>query len=99
MQCSEAQPERRKWPRHRVLKEGRIIVGGRTSIDCVVRDMSEGGVKIRLKSPLELLPQAFDLLVVKENLLFPCTLAWRNADTAGVAFTGQAKSFVRKLAD
>jgi PilZ domain len=79
-----------------VLKEGRIVIRGHSTIDCVIRDMSQSGAKLRLQGSVHL-PEMFDLLLVKDATIIPAKLAWRKGDLAGVVFTGEPRPFVRKL--
>jgi hypothetical protein len=88
MQSPAPQAQRRKSQRYRVLKEGRVLVAGRYTIDCTVRDLSEAGAKIRVEGAPDL-PGTLDLLIVREGLVYPCTLAWRKGDLAGLTFAGQ----------
>jgi hypothetical protein len=81
--------ERRAGHRTRALLSGKIIVGnGVMSPDCVIRDLSDGGARVRISGSIEL-PEAVGLLVIKDGLLFDATLAWRRGDETGLAFTGR----------
>jgi PilZ domain len=91
----EESSEHRRTPRHRVLKEGRIVIRDHSTIDCVVRDLSQTGAKLRLPDSIHL-PETFDLLLVRDATIVPVRLAWRKGDLVGVAFAGNPKPFVRK---
>ena len=78
--------ERRQSIRHRVFKEGRIIIEGHSTINCVVRDLSDAGAKLRVQSTIDL-PHAFDLLIVTGGLVFHSTRVWQTDDLIGVKFS------------
>jgi hypothetical protein len=78
----------RKYPRHKVLKEGKIVSSTMNgAINVTVRDLSVGGARIALPSYVGL-PQEFSLLVTSENLLYPAVARWRNGEAIGVEFVG-----------
>jgi hypothetical protein len=80
---------RRAAPRARSLLAGKIIIGdGRESHDCVVRNLSTKGARVRVAGAVNL-PGTVGLLVVKEGLLFDAAIAWRRGDQIGLTFSGQ----------
>jgi PilZ domain len=80
---------RREDQRARSLLTGKIVIGdGAVSHDCVIRNFSAKGARVRLAGAINL-PGAVSLLVVKEGLLFDATIAWRRGDQIGLAFRGQ----------
>ncbi len=79
--------EHRTSHRRRMLKEGKAVLSDRVVIDCIVRDISEGGARLEFAAPTEL-PDNFRLLVSSLNLLVPVTPTWRHGLKAGVRFTG-----------
>jgi len=81
--------ERRAGHRARALLSGKVIIGnGLMSPDCVIRDLSDGGARVRISGSIEL-PDAVGLLVIRDGLLFDATLAWRRGDETGLAFAGR----------
>jgi hypothetical protein len=77
---------RRKCSRRRVLKGAQIIFAGRqAAIDCVVRDLSEGGACLKVFSPIGI-PDTFELRVDSDSLR-SCRVVWRKAAQIGVEFT------------
>lgn len=53
--------ERRRGPRKRTLKAGKIVFNGRNSVfDCTIRNLSETGAKVVLSSSFGI-PGIFDL--------------------------------------
>ena len=81
--------ELRAAARQRVLKSAKIILDDWGAIDCIVRDMSETGAKIKIVSTANI-PHKFRLLITMDNTIRPVQMAWKHNDTIGVAFTGEA---------
>ena len=79
----------RKYPRHTVLKEGKIVSSTMNgAINVTIRDLSVGGARIQLPSYIGM-PQEFSLLVTSENLLYPAVAKWRTSRATGLAFVGE----------
>jgi hypothetical protein len=84
--------EKRKSPRRRVLKEGKIIFAdGLRVIDCTIRDMSQEGARLLIASTLGV-PDTFHLFEKSTGLVYPATIAWRQASSVGVKFDGEPTS-------
>lgn len=82
--------------RNRVLNGGKLIVSdGQGLIDCVVRDMSDTGARVRLSNPT-LLPMKLELLIVKSNMVYPAEVRWNRNTEAGLQFTGPGKVTARR---
>jgi hypothetical protein len=82
--------ERRSAPRARSLLAGKIVVGdGSISFDCIIRDLSANGARVRLSRAIGL-PRAVALLAIKDGLLFDAAVSWRIGDDVGLAFSGQS---------
>jgi hypothetical protein len=80
---------RRGGVRARSLLTGKLVIGdGEVSHDCVIRNLSAKGARVRVSSALGL-PATAGLLVVKEGLLFDAAVVWRRGDQVGLTFTGQ----------
>lgn len=77
----------KRWSkRHRVLQQGRVLIGADTLVFCVVRDLSQEGAKIRLARPVAL-PETFDLMIAAHDLrTYSVQLRWQRGDFAGVTF-------------
>ena len=89
MLYARAAINQRKHPRHKVLKEGRIVSSGMIgAINVIIRDLSVGGARIQLPSYIEI-PGDFSLLVISENLLYPSVAKWRTGEASGIAFIGE----------
>jgi hypothetical protein len=80
---------RREQFRRTVLKGARIIFNERQStLNCRVRDMTDGGARLDL-STQQLLPHEFDLQV-SGNLTRRCGLRWAHGNFVGVRFLPDA---------
>ena len=73
--------------RQRTLKEARVLLSDSSTINCTVRDISEGGARIAFGDAFSL-PQEFRLLLVSTNTIVPVKLLWQRGKIAGVGFTG-----------
>lgn len=82
--------ERRRYPRSRVLKSGRIVTGDKApKIDCTVRNVSPAGACIDLPSGTFGIPADFTLLLT--GGAEPCRVIWRTEQRMGIAFTAKAE--------
>jgi hypothetical protein len=80
--------ERRQHPRQRVLKGGLVLFNNdSSSVDCVVRDLTQAGARLALESAA-FVPDCFNLLINQEQQLYPAQVAWRKSNNVGVRFTG-----------
>jgi two-component system cell cycle response regulator len=96
MDIPTSRPKIERAQRYRVLNGGKLIVNdGQSVIDCVIRDMSEGGAKVRLTIPT-MLPKQLEMLVVKNNMLYPAEVRWNRNSEAGLQFTGPGKVTARR---
>jgi hypothetical protein len=78
--------ERRKSVRHRTLKGGRICFNdGSTSMDCVIRDISEGGAKLCFPNVVGI-PSEFILAFDDGRPSRQCFSKWRKLTAMGVQF-------------
>ncbi len=67
---------------------GKILIDKRrTPIECMVRDLSDGGARIDLRDEA-LLPYEFELEVPDINLLVRTRVAWANGKSYGLMFLG-----------
>ena len=83
--------ERRAHPRHRTLKQGKVVLSDWMVFDCLIRDLSEGGARLELGGLTDL-PREFRLLIASSNLLVPVALVWQHGQTAGVRFAGPGEA-------
>lgn len=84
--------DKRKAPRRRVLKGGKIVFADAMRvIDCTIRDMSDDGARLVIANSIGV-PDTFLLYEQAKGLLYPATVAWRRADAVGVKFDGPPSS-------
>jgi PilZ domain len=78
--------ERRKIQRGRTYLGSRVAFNNRCStIDCLVRNMSQDGAKIVFSSPLTI-PSEFDLMIHQKGHSRRARVVWRREMEAGVEF-------------
>jgi PilZ domain len=76
---------RQNEARHRVLKEAQIVFKGHEAvINCVVRNLSDGGACLKVESPIGI-PDSFDL-VLDHAFVGKCRVTWRKATQIGIKF-------------
>ncbi len=76
--------EKRRSPRHRVLKSAFIVISERApKLECTVRNISDTGAAIRVSTTFGL-PQTFELIV--EGVRHRCNVVWRTDNNIGVTF-------------
>jgi hypothetical protein len=79
----------RRDRRQRTLKDGKIIINENKSIiNCVIRDVSTTGAKLKIPATTEL-PKEFKLLLVSDNRIVPVARVWRRGDLVGVHFLAE----------
>ena len=87
MTDSDAPPaDLRRRPRPRVAMRGRILHGmHRESADVVVRNLTDGGAKVRLTAASGV--QVAGRLVLRiDSVDRACVVAWRSGDELGLRF-------------
>ena len=77
--------ENRTSPRHRVLKQGTLAFADGGGVDCMVRNISDGGARIEVVSPVGL-PPSFTLVIKADHFQRPCHSVWSHDKRIGVAF-------------
>jgi PilZ domain len=71
-------------PRQRTLKAGTIEFSGST-IDCVIRNISETGAALEVASPVGI-PAEFNLMISGNIAKRPCRVVWVRDKRIGVSF-------------
>ena len=72
--------------RGRTFLTGKVIFNfGQSTIDCVVRRITDDGASIELESGLGV-PEHFQLSIASERALLPCKLVWQSEKQLGVTF-------------
>lgn len=78
--------DKRHEPRSRSFLKGRIIFnGGKSSFDCLIRDISTSGARLDLADAPSL-PDAFDLEIPHKRQTVPARLRWMRDGHVGVQF-------------
>jgi PilZ domain len=84
--------DRRKEQRLRSILGGVISFNKRRStLDCCVRNFSEHGARVEFNDTA-LLPETFDLTIVRKETTFHARTTWRTQTAAGVRFIDEAAS-------
>jgi hypothetical protein len=84
--------ERRINSRLRSFLQGRIYFNQRrSSLDCLVRDLSEDGAKLKVSNSVAL-PEFVELHIPNKNATYPAKVQWRAGDEIGVAFNLENES-------
>jgi len=81
-------PERRRVPRARTLKGATMVFNnGNSVIDCVVRDLTHLGARLRVEGAM-MLPDRFRLIIgqAEGHQEHEVSVIWRSASDLGVAF-------------
>ena len=79
---------KRSRTRQRTLRSGKIIYNNQTCVmDCQIRDMSEGGCRVRVANTANL-PRHFDIQITGRRERQLCEVKWRSPQELGVQFIG-----------
>jgi hypothetical protein len=79
--------ERRKYPRTCVLKGAKIVLGATSALDCVVRDLTNGGARVKIPNAVDI-PEDAAITLDGGRACRPCHVAWRTLNETGLQFTG-----------
>jgi hypothetical protein len=83
---------RRAVSRQKSFLQGRIFFNNRrTSYDCLIRDFSELGAKLKFSSTIAT-PDMVKLFIPAKEESYRARVVWRNADEVGVSFDRADKS-------
>jgi hypothetical protein len=81
----DLRPEKRLAPRRNTAIAAKIVFnGGRSRVDCIIRNLSESGARLELTS-VGSIPQTFDLIAPGHHPL-PCRVVWRALKELGIQF-------------
>lgn len=84
--------ERRALIRHKTFIKGRIYFNNRlSSMDCIVRDVTEKGARLQLSESV-VLPDTFELYLPNKDEHFRAQAQWRKGDQLGVSWTPEFAS-------
>ncbi len=83
--------EKRQYQRNRAFLGGRIIFNhGHSAMDCIVKEISEGGAQVKLENALGV-PARFEL-ILNDGRVFECKLCWRKMNAVGIEFVKRSPS-------
>jgi len=78
--------ERRSISRQKSFLQGRIIFNNRrTTVDCLIRDFSDIGARLKFDRMISL-PDVVELFIPVKDETRRTKIIWRNADEVGVSF-------------
>jgi len=77
--------ERRRLPRARTLKGGKIVYNKTSVVTCTVRNLTDLGALL-LVPRLTAVPDEFRLELERNNERHNCRVIWRKEDRLGVEF-------------
>jgi PilZ domain-containing protein len=77
--------ERRRFPRTKVYKGAKVVLVDRSTVNCIVRNLSNHGACLQLPSTADL-PAEFDLSFDTGRTLRNCRVAWQTLTNLGVSF-------------
>src|ERR1700730_3207801 len=81
-----AMTERRSISRQKSFLQGRIFFNNRrTSVDCLIRDITEHGARLKFPS-MTATPDVVELHIPNRDETYRVKVEWRNANEIGVAF-------------
>jgi hypothetical protein len=84
--------ERRSGSRQKSFLQGRIFFNNRrTSVDCLIRDFSERGARLKFTG-MTATPDVVELYIPNRDESYRAKVQWRNADEIGVGFDQDEKS-------
>jgi hypothetical protein len=77
--------ERRTSARRLTIKDGKAILSSSTLMNCVIRNLGEGGALLEFGGPTQLPPE-FRLRSVSARTEAAVELVWQHGYSAGVSF-------------
>ncbi len=77
---------RRRTARNKTFLQGRMLFnGGRSSVDCVIRDISEFGARLKFSCSIPT-PDHFELYIPNRDERREAFVQWRRDDEVGISF-------------
>ena len=84
--------ERRSSARQKSFLQGRIYFNNRrSSVDCLIRDYSETGAKLKFSETVAV-PEAIELYIPNKEEIHRARVQWRSGDEMGIAFGEEVRS-------
>ena len=68
-----------------MLFAGKIILDNGLTMDCMIRNLSDGGAQIRV-APEVAVPNQFHLIEIRSGTAYRAQVAWRAPASAGLKF-------------
>jgi hypothetical protein len=84
-QVASSPIQKRDAVRQRAFLKARIRIQSRTTVDCMVRNLSLSGARLEV-GPTFTLPTEFELEIPQRGAVLQCALKWRKDDAVGVKF-------------
>lgn len=82
---SNGMSERRTDLRSRTLKGGKIIIDKLSVLDCVVRDLTALGARLKVDNSMDV-PDSFKLRIKPDTIEHPVSIVWRGYGEIGIKF-------------
>ena len=83
--------ERRRYIRTNVLKSAKIVLGTSSMLDCTVRDLTNGGARVKIQNAVDL-PDVIAITFDGGRTCRPCRVIWRTPSETGVEFLEQKRA-------
>jgi hypothetical protein len=78
--------QERRWPRLKTFLRGTIYFNNRrSSVDCVVRDISDGGARLAV-SDETMVPDTFEIHIPQKERAHIGDVKWRRGEEIGLQF-------------
>ena len=78
--------EKRRIPRQRTLKTGRIVfANGSFTVDCAIRNISDKGARLQVPTTVAI-PDRFTLVEAQGGASRAAQVIWRKGDLMGITF-------------
>ena len=81
--------DRRALVRHKTFIKGRIFFNnGLSSMDCIVRDLTERGSRLEVSETIAL-PDVFELYLPNKDEYFHAKVEWRKGNGVGISWASE----------
>ncbi len=77
--------ERRMRPRSRMLRGAKLFFGKSSTVDCVVRNLTNVGAGIEIQNTIHL-PNELEMTFDAGRSIRPCRIVWRTLTRVGLEF-------------
>jgi ParB family transcriptional regulator, chromosome partitioning protein len=99
----DTEPERRRAPRRRMLKQVEILSLDKKSssaIDCTLRNISSSGAQLTGAAPsISRIPGQFYLVAPGQLRMIRCKVVWKTYDAVGICFLSDPGQLTSELPD